>query len=177
MFSFSSDRAWFPCVCNSCRPFFCTIAEWKGVSTARLTKNHKITKARHMASPGRGRRCQHLRGSIRRLAACHRFSHFLSRCKHDLHPLESRGASSVLYTPMNVWVGILSENDMTIALETTGTVSNTTETMERYLAQKGMLLRYAVTDLTLLCVQLNLPGRATKEVLVHALLFELEFDI
>ena len=79
---------------------------------------------------------------------------------------------------MNMWVGILSEIDMPIALETTGTVSNTTETMERYLAQKGMLLRYAVTDLTLLCGRLNLlPGRATKEVLVHALLFEREFDI
>ena len=74
-------------------------------------------------------------------------------------------------------VGILSENDRPVVLETAGAVSGTTETMEMYLAQKGMLLRYSVTDLALICVRTNLSlGRTTKEVMVRALLSEFEFD-
>ena len=42
-------------------------------------------------------------------------------------------------------VGDPSENG-----EAAGAVSSTTETTERYIAQKGMLLRYTVTDLSLL---------------------------
>ena len=74
-------------------------------------------------------------------------------------------------------VGILSENDGPVVLETACAVSSAPETVERYLAQKGMLDRYSVTGLASLCVRSNRsPGRAMKEAMVRALLSELEFD-
>ena len=48
-------------------------------------------------------------------------------------------------------LGTLAHNDRLVVVETAGAVSSTTETMERYLAQKGMLLRYTLTDWSLLC--------------------------
>ena len=58
-------------------------------------------------------------------------------------------------------VGILSENDRLLVLETAGAVSSTTEKIERYLAQKGVLLRYTVTSVeTLLC---TLPSPIVAE--------------
>lgn len=45
------------------------------------------------------------------------------------------------------------------------------------MAQKGMLLKHAVTDLSLLCGRSKFsPCRATKEVMVRAFLSELPFE-
>ena len=68
---------------------------------------------------------------------------------------------------------ILSVNGRLVVLETAALVK-TTEMMERYLPRNCMLLSYTVTDLSLLCGRIKLsPGRATKEVMVRALLSEL----
>ena len=60
-------------------------------------------------------------------------------------------------------MGILLMNFWLVVLETAAAVSSTTETMESYLAQKVMLVRYTVTELSLLCGQTKLsPGRAIR---------------
>ena len=64
--------------------------------------------------------------------------------------------------------GIRSESDGPVVLETAG---------RSHFAQKGTPLRYTVIDLSLLCGRTELSlDRATKEVMVRAVLSELEFD-
>ena len=62
---------------------------------------------------------------------------------------------------LNAWV--LHEKEKPIAFETTGMVDSNTERLETYLAEKGLLLRFSVSELALLFGRLKLiPWRTTR---------------
>ena len=63
---------------------------------------------------------------------------------------------------------ILHESEKPVAFETTGMVDSNTERMDKYFAQKGLLLQFSVPELTLLFGRVRLIlERTTKDTFVR----------